>query len=117
MTAEMVLGTLPWRRMDRPHAEACKVSSEKELIAQLPVEFHVFVKHLKKLNYNHRPVQFIRHEQRHQMRSLKSTRAISTLEWGSPILKTRHHNLGIAARKSLFAELCNLKNVLGRSGQ
>uniref|UniRef100_A0A8R1XS95 Protein kinase domain-containing protein n=1 Tax=Onchocerca volvulus TaxID=6282 RepID=A0A8R1XS95_ONCVO len=55
MTTEMILGTLPWRSMDRRHAEACKSSSEEKLISSLPVEFHVFLKHLKKLNYNHKP--------------------------------------------------------------
>ncbi|OZC09036.1 hypothetical protein X798_03967, partial [Onchocerca flexuosa] len=55
MTTEMILGTLPWRGMDRRHAEACKSSSEEKLISSLPVEFHVFLKHLKKLNYNHKP--------------------------------------------------------------
>ncbi|VDK88183.1 unnamed protein product [Litomosoides sigmodontis] len=55
MTAEMILGTLPWRSMDRAHAESCKVNSEEKLIASLPMEFHVFLKHLKKLNYNHKP--------------------------------------------------------------
>ncbi|KAL3990878.1 Protein kinase domain family protein [Acanthocheilonema viteae] len=55
MTAEMILGTLPWRNMDRMHAESCKANSEEKLISSLPIEFHVFLKHLKKLNYNHKP--------------------------------------------------------------
>ncbi|EJW73593.1 hypothetical protein WUBG_15498 [Wuchereria bancrofti] len=55
MTVEMILGTLPWRSMDRTHAENCKANSEEKLISNLPMEFHVFLKHLKKLNYNHKP--------------------------------------------------------------
>ncbi|VIO89582.1 Uncharacterized protein BM_BM11033 [Brugia malayi] len=55
MTAEMILGTLPWRSMDRAHTENCKTNSEEKLISSLPMEFHVFLKHLKKLNYNHKP--------------------------------------------------------------
>ncbi|VDN87765.1 unnamed protein product, partial [Brugia pahangi] len=55
MTAEMILGTLPWRNMDRAHTENCKTNSEEKLISSLPMEFHVFLKHLKKLNYNHKP--------------------------------------------------------------
>ncbi|KAM3727236.1 Tau-tubulin kinase [Dirofilaria immitis] len=55
MTAEMILGTLPWHRMDRAHAEICKIKSEEKLISSLPMEFHVFIRHLKKLNYNHKP--------------------------------------------------------------
>lgn len=43
------------RNMDRTHAEACKADCEEELISSLPLEFHVFLKHLKKLNYNHKP--------------------------------------------------------------
>lgn len=41
--------------MDRTHAESCKASSEEKLISSLPMEFQVFLKHLKKLNYNHKP--------------------------------------------------------------
>ncbi|EJD76393.1 hypothetical protein LOAG_16631 [Loa loa] len=41
--------------MDRSHAEVCKTKSEEKLISRLPMEFHVFLKHLKKLNYNHKP--------------------------------------------------------------
>ncbi|VBB35595.1 unnamed protein product [Acanthocheilonema viteae] len=43
------------RNMDRMHAESCKANSEEKLISSLPIEFHVFLKHLKKLNYNHKP--------------------------------------------------------------
>ncbi|CAG9536821.1 unnamed protein product [Cercopithifilaria johnstoni] len=55
MTAEMILGALPWHGMDRIHTETCKANSEEKLISSLPMEFHVFLKHLKKLNYNHKP--------------------------------------------------------------
>ncbi|VDM95615.1 unnamed protein product [Thelazia callipaeda] len=55
MTVEMILGTLPWSNMNRARAELCKQSSEKTLVSSLPIEFHLFLKHLKKLNYNHKP--------------------------------------------------------------
>lgn len=55
ISAQNAINKMLRRNMDRTHAETCKTNSEEKLITSLPMEFHVFLKHLKKLNYNHKP--------------------------------------------------------------
>ncbi|KAI6219755.1 Protein kinase domain-containing protein [Aphelenchoides besseyi] len=52
---EMLVGELPWQKLERGPAERSKETSEKQLVESNPACFGAVFKHLKSLNYKKKP--------------------------------------------------------------
>uniref|UniRef100_A0A0R3S6H2 SAP domain-containing protein n=1 Tax=Elaeophora elaphi TaxID=1147741 RepID=A0A0R3S6H2_9BILA len=101
--------------MDRTHAESCKTNSGEKLISSLPMEFHVFLKHLKKLNYNHKPDYNLLQSLLKQILKKEGHSLIDPYDWesyGQETSKFSSHSTHLMKSKATDEKLINVSLLL-----